>query len=63
MTDTAQNVPVKPAAHSIGTQTSQPPSAAAAFLIRSVNATPQRAAELSAHAAHRSVWLTNTNVL
>ncbi len=30
---------VKPAAHSIATQTSQPPSAAAAFFIRSVNAT------------------------
>lgn len=30
---------VKPAAHSIATQTSQPLSAAAAFFIRSVNAT------------------------
>ncbi|XP_030577188.1 kinesin-like protein KIF26A [Archocentrus centrarchus] len=29
-----QDVPAKPAAHSIGTQTSQPPSAAAAFFIR-----------------------------
>ncbi|XP_025754859.1 kinesin-like protein KIF26A isoform X4 [Oreochromis niloticus] len=37
VTDTAQNVPVKPAAHSIGTQTSQPPSAAAAFLIRAAH--------------------------
>lgn len=37
VTGTAQNVPVKPAAHSVSTQTSQPPSAAAAFLIRAAH--------------------------
>lgn len=39
----ARSAAVKPAAHSIATQTSQPPSAAAAFFIRSVNATHRKA--------------------
>lgn len=38
--DLTPDIPVKPAAHSIGTQTTQPPSAAAAFFIRSVNTPP-----------------------
>lgn len=43
MKTSSQNIIVKPAAHSIATQTSQPPSAAAAFFIRSVNATQRKA--------------------